>query len=75
MKTYDKNGRNGGRSLAWKILVPVVVGLLLATLGFLQARVWAHESRVSRLEAQTEVLNLKLDLVLDHFGIPKPQEN
>jgi len=64
-----------GNSLTWKILVPVVVGILLGALGFLQTQVWAHEGRICQMEAAVKLLDMKLDLVLDHFGIPKPQEN
>lgn len=64
----DTNGR------LRRTLLATAVAAFLAASGWLSVQVWAHEGRICQAESQVELLNLKVDLLLDHFGITKPEK-
>jgi len=55
-----------------KVLIVALLTAAIAFGGFLAHQVWAHEGRLTRAEMVIESLDRKMDLVLEHFGVPNP---
>ena len=55
-----------------RVLLLVLLGAAVTVVGFLGHQLWAHEGRIARVESCIELVDFKVDLILEHMRIPVP---